>query len=81
MKSVYVGTNRFEQNVFSPLNVRKDGTVVFAAPVEDGKVPLIALKDLGWWARWTFDHRAKTSGREMNVVSDRVGWDELVEVR
>ncbi|KAJ7763920.1 hypothetical protein B0H14DRAFT_3510576 [Mycena olivaceomarginata] len=44
---------RSRPGLFGPLNVREDGTVVFAAPLEDGHVPLIALKDLGWWARYT----------------------------
>ncbi|KAJ7300820.1 NAD(P)-binding protein [Mycena albidolilacea] len=65
--------------LFGPLNVRKDGTVVFASPLEDGHVPLIALKDIGWWARYTFDHRAETSGRDLNITSERVHWDDLVK--
>ncbi|KAJ7164160.1 NAD-P-binding protein [Mycena filopes] len=63
---------------FSPLNVRKDGTVVFGAPIEDGHVPMIALKDIGWWARWTFDHREAASGQDLNIASERVHWDQLV---
>ncbi|KAJ6456244.1 NAD-P-binding protein [Mycena vitilis] len=55
--------------LFDPLNVRADGTVVFATPVAGGQIPMIALKDLGWWARYTFDHRAKTSGQDLNVTS------------
>ncbi|KAF7340370.1 NmrA-like family domain-containing protein 1 [Mycena venus] len=65
--------------LFTPLNVRKDGTVVFASPLGDGHVPMIALKDLGWWARYTFDHRAEVSGRELNVNSECVQWDDLVK--
>ncbi|KAF7329376.1 NmrA domain-containing protein [Mycena kentingensis (nom. inval.)] len=65
--------------MFRPLNIREDGTVVFAAPVGDGKVPLIALKDLGWWARYSFDHRKQVSGKELNVTSERVSWDHLVK--
>ncbi|KAF7367687.1 NAD P-binding protein [Mycena sanguinolenta] len=65
--------------LFDPLNVREDGTVVFAAPVAGGQIPMIALKDLGWWARYTFDHRAETSGCELNITSERVGWNYLVE--
>ncbi|KAJ7250141.1 NAD-P-binding protein [Mycena haematopus] len=65
--------------LFDPLNVRQDGTLVFAAPVAGGQIPMIALKDLGWWARYTFDHRAETSGCELNVTSERVGWNYLVE--
>ncbi|KAJ7773813.1 NAD-P-binding protein [Mycena metata] len=65
--------------LFDPLNVREDGTVVFAAPVAGGQIPMIALKDLGWWARYTFDHRSETSGKELNITSERVGWDYLVK--
>ncbi|KAJ6569237.1 NAD-P-binding protein [Mycena capillaripes] len=65
--------------LFDPLNVRADGTVVFAAPVAGGQLPMIALKDLGWWARYTFDHRAETSAQELNITSERVGWEYLVE--
>ncbi|KAJ7065725.1 NAD(P)-binding protein [Mycena amicta] len=65
--------------LFDPITVRPDGTVVFAAPVGDGAVPMIALKDLGWWARYTFDHRTETSGKELNITSELVGWDHLVE--
>ncbi|KAJ7612588.1 NAD-P-binding protein [Roridomyces roridus] len=65
--------------LFDPLNVRKDSTVVFAAPIEDGQPPMIALKDLGWWARYTFDHREETSSKELHVTSERVGWEYLVE--
>ncbi|KAJ7082824.1 NAD(P)-binding protein [Mycena crocata] len=65
--------------LYAPLNIRKDGTVVFVAPVEDGHIPMIALKDLGWWARWTFDHRVETSARELNVTSDRVTFDDIVK--
>ncbi|KAJ7709060.1 nmrA-family protein [Mycena olivaceomarginata] len=65
--------------LFEPLNVREDGTVVFASPLEDGHVPLIALKDIGWWARYTFDHRAETSGCDLNINSECVHWDDLVK--
>ncbi|KAJ6612836.1 NAD(P)-binding protein [Mycena sp. CBHHK59/15] len=65
--------------MFGPLNKRKDGTFVFASPVADGQVPMIALGDLGWWARWTFDHRAETSARNLEISTEKVGWKHLVE--
>jgi len=65
--------------LFGPLNTRADGTVVFASPVGDGYVLMSALEDIGWWARYTFDHRAETSGKNMEIASDLVGWDYLVE--
>jgi len=64
--------------MFGPLNRRQDGTFVFASPIQDGHVSMIALADLGFWARWTFDHRAETSAKNLKVASDMVGWDKLV---
>ncbi|EJF64803.1 NAD(P)-binding protein [Dichomitus squalens] len=63
--------------MFGPLQRREDGTAVFATPVGNGHVPMIALADLGFFARYTFDHRQETSGVEMKIASDVVGWDYL----
>ncbi|KDQ21957.1 hypothetical protein BOTBODRAFT_26361 [Botryobasidium botryosum FD-172 SS1] len=65
--------------LFAPVNKRADGTVVFAAPIGNGHVPMIALSDLGWWARYIFDNRAKTSGKDLEVASEIVSWPHLVE--
>ena len=40
---------------------------------------MIALEDLGFFARYIFDHRAEMSERELEVASDYVGWEYLVE--
>ncbi|KIY44851.1 NAD(P)-binding protein [Fistulina hepatica ATCC 64428] len=65
--------------MFGPLNRRQDGTFVFASSIADGHVNMIALKDLGYFARYTFDHRAETSGKNLEVASDIVGWNYLVD--
>ncbi|KAL4244654.1 NmrA-like oxidoreductase [Abortiporus biennis] len=65
-------------DMFGPINRRDDGTFVFAAPIDDSEVPMITLSDLGSFARYTFDHRRETSGKELEVASDMVGWDYLV---
>ncbi|KAH9948542.1 NAD(P)-binding protein [Amylocystis lapponica] len=64
--------------MFGPLNRRADGTFVFASPVGDGHVPMIALSDIGFFARYAFDNRALTSAQDLEVTSDVVGWDDLV---
>ncbi|KAI0669055.1 NAD-P-binding protein [Trametes maxima] len=64
--------------MFGPLGKRKDGTYVFATPVGQGHVPMIALDDLGFFARYSFDHRAEVSGKDLEIASDLVGWDYLV---
>jgi len=63
--------------MFGPLNIRADGTAVFVTPIGNGHVPMIALEDLGFWARFTFDHSAETSAKNLEVASDFVGWDYL----
>lgn len=64
--------------MFGPLARRADGTYVFASPIGDGRVPMIALSDIGYFARYTFDHRELTSGRDLRITSDIVSWDYLV---
>lgn len=39
---------------------------------------MIALSDLGYWARYTFDHRRETSGKELEIASDVISWEYLV---
>lgn len=67
------------QLMFGPLNRRPDGTYVFAAPLGEGRMPMIALPDLGYFARYTFDHRSITSGQELKITSDMVTMHDIVE--
>ncbi|KAI0742364.1 NAD(P)-binding protein [Daedaleopsis nitida] len=64
--------------MFGPIGQRSDGTFVFAAPIGDGHIPMIALEDLGFFARYSFDHRAEVSGKDLEIASDWVNWDYLV---
>lgn len=65
--------------MFGPLSKRPDGTFVFATPIGQGHVPMIALSDLGYFARYTFDHRVETSGQELEIASDVISWEYLVK--
>ena len=65
--------------MFGPLRVRPDGTHVFASPIGTGHAPMITLQDLGFFARYIFDNRSTTSGVDLEVASDWVGWDYLVK--
>ncbi|KAI0785596.1 NAD(P)-binding protein [Abortiporus biennis] len=65
-------------HMFGPVNRRADGTFVFATPARNARIPMIALSDLGYFARYTFDHRQETSGQELETVSDMVSCDHLV---
>lgn len=61
--------------MFGPVGRRKDGTHIFASPIGDGHVAMISLRDLGFFARYSFDHRREVSGRDLEVASQMVGWD------
>lgn len=67
------------QPVFGPIKKREDGTIVFATPIGKGHMPMIALSDFGFFTRYTFDNRAQTSGADLKIASDWVGWDYLKE--
>jgi len=56
-----------------------NGAVVFAIPVENGHIPAISLDDIGWWTRYTFDHRSETSGQELKIATEMMTVDQLVE--
>jgi hypothetical protein len=65
--------------MFGPRAIREDGTREFAAPLGDGHVPMIALADLGWWARYVFDApRELVNGKDLEVASEMVSWADLV---
>jgi uncharacterized protein YbjT (DUF2867 family) len=51
---------------------------VYNAPIGDGHIPFIALADLGFFVRYTFDHRVETSAKNLEIASEIVGWDHLV---
>lgn len=70
----------FIQILLGPLVERDaNGAVVFALPVKDGHVPVISLEDIGWWTRYTFDHRSETSGQELKIATEMMTIDQLVE--
>ncbi|KAF7980906.1 hypothetical protein HWV62_36099 [Athelia sp. TMB] len=63
----------------APLNKRADGTYVFPSPVQDGHVALISLRDIGFFIRYTFDHRAETSAQTLDIAGEMTTWDDLVK--
>ncbi len=62
----------------SPI-ILSDGRRVFASPVGQGHLPMINLDDLGFYARYMFDHRKEFEGRDLEVSSEHVGWNQLVK--
>lgn len=64
--------------LFAPIKTRPDGTVVFAAPIGTGHVPMIALDDLAFWVHHIFSDPKSTAGKDVEVASALVAWPDLV---
>lgn len=40
---------------------------------------MIALADLGFWARYSFDHRESVSGKDLEIASQMASAEDIVE--
>jgi len=61
-----------------PFPDRNDpGTMVFVAPLGNGKCPLIYLEDYGAYARWIFDHPVWSNGLDLHVATEDISWNDL----
>ncbi|CAD6447349.1 7957b2b8-0da6-4405-9292-4084d34caf50 [Sclerotinia trifoliorum] len=56
-----------------------DGTFVWANPSKDGKIPFIALQDVGVYNLWLFDNPSEAAGFDLSVVTDSVSFAEVAE--
>ncbi|KAK1234671.1 hypothetical protein PQX77_002124 [Marasmius sp. AFHP31] len=65
--------------LLGPRTERENGVVVFDIPIGDGHVPVISLRDIGWWVRYTFDHRSESSGKELKIATEMLTGDGLAE--
>jgi uncharacterized protein YbjT (DUF2867 family) len=65
------------QGIMGPVQ-REDGIFVFNSPIGDGHIPMIALADLGFFARYAFDHHAQTSGKTWRLRATGLAGSTLV---
>ncbi|KAJ5413625.1 hypothetical protein N7509_000252 [Penicillium cosmopolitanum] len=56
------------------------GTMVFTAPLGNGKCPLIYLEDYGQYSQWMFDNLTKSRGLELHVGTEDIAWKDLAAV-
>ena len=45
---------------------------------DDGKIPLMALEDVGHFVQWIFDHPEASSGINLEMASDQVSFSDIV---
>lgn len=60
------------------MNQRADGTYIFAAPLGKSRISKVTLSDIGFFARYIFNHREAASGQQLEIASDMVDWPYLV---
>ena len=46
--------------------------------VADGKIPVIALDDVGAYSLWIFDNPSESAGLDLEVATDQVSFAEIV---
>ncbi|EXL40787.1 hypothetical protein FOCG_16731 [Fusarium oxysporum f. sp. radicis-lycopersici 26381] len=56
---------------------QSDGSFVRENPAGDGKVPLIALDDIGVYSLWIFDNPSQSAGLSLEVATDEVSFAEI----
>ncbi|KAE8447779.1 hypothetical protein EG329_010173 [Mollisiaceae sp. DMI_Dod_QoI] len=62
-----------------PEMVDGEEVMVFKAPVGAGRPPMIFLEDLGRYGRWLIDHPEKSSGMNLKISTEQVGWEDVAE--
>ncbi|GME44061.1 nmrA family protein [Neofusicoccum parvum] len=58
---------------------QEDGSFVWANPAKDGKIPLIALEDIGHYSLWLFDNPAEAAGMNLKVATESVAFADIVK--
>jgi hypothetical protein len=58
-------------------DLKDPGTMIFSLPLGDTAMPLIALEDLGKYARWVFDNVGRSNGMTLKIVTEHIRWADL----
>lgn len=54
-----------------------DGTLLWANPAASGKIPLMAVEDLGAYVLWILDNPKRSAGMDLEVTTDEVSFPEI----
>ncbi|KAH8817141.1 hypothetical protein F5884DRAFT_896828 [Xylogone sp. PMI_703] len=81
MKTSLLTTGPYMDMLFDGLYVpqeQSDGSFIWENPAEaDGKIPLIALDDVGIYSLWIFDNPSQSAGLNLEVATDQVSFTEI----
>ncbi len=65
--------------LWAPKYDANTSTYVFTVPLGDGAIPMIHLDDLGEYARWIFDHPDQSAGKDLEIATQHVHFNEVAE--
>ncbi|KAE8370568.1 hypothetical protein BDV27DRAFT_169089 [Aspergillus caelatus] len=71
--------NMLWDGMFVPTQ-QPDGTFVWANPAKTGKIPLIALEDIGHYSLWLFNNLPESAGMNLKVATDEVSFADIAAV-
>ncbi|KAF9775439.1 hypothetical protein IL306_006454 [Fusarium sp. DS 682] len=80
MKTTLLTTGPYMDMLFDGMFVpqqQSDGSFVWENPAGDGKIPLIALDDIGGYSLWIFDNPSESAGLNLEVATDQVSFAEI----
>ncbi|USP74818.1 uncharacterized protein yc1106_02092 [Curvularia clavata] len=82
MKTSLLTTGPYMDMLFDGMFVPKeqaDGSFVWANPARNGKIPLIALDDVGVYSLWLFDNPSESAGLDLEVATEQVSFAQIVD--
>jgi uncharacterized protein YbjT (DUF2867 family) len=71
--------NMLWDGMFVPTQ-QTDGTFVWANPAKSGKIPLIALEDIGHYSLWLFNNPQESAGLDLKIATDEVSFADIAAV-
>ncbi|KAH7320760.1 hypothetical protein B0I35DRAFT_450469 [Stachybotrys elegans] len=80
MKTSLLTTGPYMDMLFDGMFVpeaQADGSFIWENPAANGKIPLIALDDVGIYSLWIFDHPSQSAGLDLEVATDQVSFAEI----
>ncbi|KXG52207.1 uncharacterized protein PGRI_084910 [Penicillium griseofulvum] len=82
MKSSLLTTGPYMDMLFDAMFVpqkQEDGSFLWANPAKDGKIPLTALDDVGYYSLWLFDNIKESAGVDLVVGTEEVSFAEIAK--
>ncbi|KAF2099035.1 NAD(P)-binding protein [Rhizodiscina lignyota] len=81
MKWSIITTSPYIESLWQAWHPRvlEDGTREFALPLNDGAVPFTCIEEIGYYARWVFEHPGESAGMNLKLAVEHVSLPMFAE--